>query len=359
MTPFFGENGIFTSDGETWKSFRALLRPCFSTKSIITFMDMSLEGHFKDFLTCIPRDGRKFDLQPLFYKFTMDIATEFFMGRSVRTLLDEKRGASLTKVSDRDFVEAYTCASEEVVHVIRLGVLGPLRINHKAQRARNIAFTYVEQFVDEVIQQRKSDPDASPPSVFLRNLAERTGDRGVLRSQILNMLLASRDTTASALSNLWWLLSRHPDVYSELRSEVSKTLNGRCPTYSDTQSMKYLSWCINECKKIRQLYTSTYHLQLSGFSPRSHSIPAKQFKTHIFQLVEVRMANYPCVLKRALKSIITFTQCIDAKTYLGATQTSFIPSAGNISVLLGSFYLSAADLAYALESSLLWLRLAT
>lgn len=64
----------------------------------------------------------------------------------------------------------------------------------------------------------------------------------------MNVLLAGRDTTASLLSNLFFMLGKHSDIWGKLRAEVA-VLQGRIPTYEELQSLKYVQWCINECKK--------------------------------------------------------------------------------------------------------------
>ena len=55
------------------------------------------------------------------------------------------------------------------------------------------------------------------------------------------------DTTACALSWLFYELSYHPKVYQKLRDEVIRTLgmDGK-PTYEDLKNMKYLQYCLNE-----------------------------------------------------------------------------------------------------------------
>jgi cytochrome P450 len=82
---------------------------------------------------------------------------------------------------------------------------------------------------------------------FTHSLSLFTRDRKVLRDQLVSSLLAGRDTTACTLSWLFYELSYHPNVYSELREEVIRTvgLDGK-PTYKDLKGMKYLRWYLNK-----------------------------------------------------------------------------------------------------------------
>lgn len=82
---------------------------------------------------------------------------------------------------------------------------------------------------------------------FTEVLAEFTAERKVLRDQLVNTLLAARDTTAAALSWLFYELAYHPEKYAKLRSEVLDVLGStRTPTYEELKNMKYMQACINE-----------------------------------------------------------------------------------------------------------------
>lgn len=76
---------------------------------------------------------------------------------------------------------------------------------------------------------------------FLHALASFTRDRKILRDQLVAVLLAGRDTTASTLSWTFYELARHPEVLAKLRKEIIETVGlERPPTYSDLKNMKYL-----------------------------------------------------------------------------------------------------------------------
>lgn len=63
----------------------------------------------------------------------------------------------------------------------------------------------------------------------------------------MNVLLAGRDTTACLLSNLFFVLARSPVIWQKLRAEVA-VLEGRPPTYNELRALKYVRYCVNECK---------------------------------------------------------------------------------------------------------------
>ena len=63
---------------------------------------------------------------------------------------------------------------------------------------------------------------------------------------ILMFVLASRDTTASALTFVVYLLTMHPRVMTRLRQEILDKVGPiRMPNENDIKDMKYLRAVIN------------------------------------------------------------------------------------------------------------------
>ena len=101
---------------------------------------------------------------------------------------------------------------------------------------------------------RKSEPEEPQPTsryVFLHELVSQTSDPIKIRSELLNILLAGRDTTASFLSNIWFELSNRPDVWSRLQREIAAALpDGDFPTFEKLKDMKYLRAVLNESLRL-------------------------------------------------------------------------------------------------------------
>lgn len=70
--PLLGD-GIFTQDHREWKHSRKLLSPQFGKNY---YRDLDFFGeHVDNLCSQIPKDGNSVDLQPLFFKFTLDTTT--------------------------------------------------------------------------------------------------------------------------------------------------------------------------------------------------------------------------------------------------------------------------------------------
>jgi cytochrome P450 len=250
--PLLG-HGIFTTDGEHWAQSRSMVRSGFS-KDRIAHLDI-FEELMGDLFELIPTDGSTVDLQDLFFCYTMDSATDFLFGHSVRAL--KKYGHNPGDETGQDFGSAFNYAQDSIATRVRMGPLKFLHRDRKAQDANRRCHELAEEFVDKALSYRQTlnengsagdDTSAEKSkSLFLHKLAQQTGDRTRIRDELMNVLLAGRDTTASLLSNMFFVLAKKPEIWAKLQGEIA-ILEGRAPTYDQLRNLTYLKYCMNECR---------------------------------------------------------------------------------------------------------------
>lgn len=108
---------------------------------------------------------------------------------------------------------------------------------------------YVEGIVDKgFLGHADYKPDKSN-YVFLHELIAQTSDRTKIRTELLNVLLAGRDTTASLLSNVWSELSKRSEIWTRLQTEVA-TLEGALPSFEQLKDLKYLTSVLKESLRL-------------------------------------------------------------------------------------------------------------
>ena len=243
LTPFLG-HGIFSTDGAAWQHSREMLRPNFTRSQV---GDLTIfETHVGQLINNLPRNGETVDLQELFFQLTMDSATEFLFGESTNCL------GSTASSPNMKFPECWNRGQEAVAERSRSGKLGQL-LNNPVQFQKDTQFVheFADRFVRKGLELRENmdveKADDEGRYIFLHELVKQTSDPVQIRSELLNILLAGRDTTASLLSNLWFILARRPDIWQKLRTEVD-ALCGEPPTYQQIKDMKYLRAVLNESK---------------------------------------------------------------------------------------------------------------
>ncbi|KAH8586803.1 putative cytochrome P450 alkane hydroxylase [Bisporella sp. PMI_857] len=237
--------GIFTSDGQMWEHSRALVRPSFTKNQL---SDLAIyEAHIQTLISKIPKDGAPIDLQPLFFQLTLDSATEFLLGESVNSL-------SAPQGSEQHlFAQNFDNAQNYLPTRLRLGSFVGLYKSGDFDRSCSFVHTYIDRFVAKALEYRREHLHQGENGgekekgkyIFANELALATDDPIQIRSELLNILLAGRDTTAGLLSNTLFELARRPEVWAKLKAEVAE-LEGRRPGYEVLRGMRYLKWVLNE-----------------------------------------------------------------------------------------------------------------
>ncbi|KAI9924943.1 hypothetical protein ASPWEDRAFT_162858 [Aspergillus wentii DTO 134E9] len=249
--------GIFTADGEDWTRSRALLRPQF-TRDQISDLDLE-ERHVQNAMQALPvaADGwsGQIDIQTIFFRLTMDSATEFLFGESVDSQLAALKGDK----SAAEFPFYFDRSQWYAAQRVRFEKLHWIVNNKESRHSDKQVHSFVDRFVDAAlkgVQDEKTKKDEEKPSnyVFLHGLAAVTQDPIELRSQLLNILLAGRDTTASLLSWTVLLLARHPEVFQKLRKIIVEEFgtyeNPQNITFASLKSCQYLQHCMNEVLRL-------------------------------------------------------------------------------------------------------------
>ncbi|KDQ55994.1 hypothetical protein JAAARDRAFT_36785 [Jaapia argillacea MUCL 33604] len=114
----------------------------------------------------------------------------------------------------------------------------------------------MRQFGREMVLRRKSF--VSVKRDLFHYLLDEDGNNGgepstaEVASDGVLAVVAGSDTTATALSNLWYFLLRNQDSYERLRTEVDFTFpHGEEPVdFTKQSSMPYLNACINEALRL-------------------------------------------------------------------------------------------------------------
>lgn len=253
--PLLGD-GIFTLDGAGWEHSRALLRPQFSREQVGDLE--SLEVHVQRLIDCIGESGDLMDLQPLFYGLTLDSATEFLLGESVDSLLFTGKPRGLSESFEDiklNFGDAFNTSQDYIMTRVRMRGLRWLVNPKKFQESNNICHKFIDHFVDLALnpEKKQKKPESHRQRyVFLDAIAEENKDPKYLRDQVLHVLLAGRDTTASLLGFTFLLLAKYPRVLKKLREEIidafgtGKDGNGKKPTFAGLKDVTYLRYVLNE-----------------------------------------------------------------------------------------------------------------
>lgn len=227
--------------------------------------DLELEeNHVQELLQVMPvqADGwtAMTDIQTLFFRLTIDSACEFLFGESVGSQLSE---AGIQVADEKNRVNFALHFDRALMHLAKRFRFGDHYWMHNPKEFRDdnkVVNKFIQYYVDLALKKPIAEKRAEEGHhgkeryVFLEALAEQTRDPDELRAQLLNILLAGRDTTSSLLSWLFLLLLRYPDVFAKLRATIVENFG----TYDDPQNIsfatlkgcQYLQYCMNETLRV-------------------------------------------------------------------------------------------------------------
>lgn len=264
----------FASNGERWEHSRALLRPQFIREQV---SDLDLEErHVQNMMQILQIEGdgwtQKIDMQVLFFRLTMDSATEFLFGESVDSQLQglpNSKNAS-SGHDEKGFAYAFDRGQMYLAKAARMGDLYWVAHNKEFKEMCKRTHDFIDYYVQRALDYQDTKKNCEKEKyVFLEQLAKTTKDPVQIRTELLNILLAGRDTTASMLGYLFVLLANHPEIFNKLRDTIIEhfgTYEQHKPiTFQGLKNCQYLQWCMNETLRLypvvplnsRQAYKDT------------------------------------------------------------------------------------------------------
>ncbi|KZT37966.1 cytochrome P450 monooxygenase CYP63 [Sistotremastrum suecicum HHB10207 ss-3] len=265
LARFLGD-GIFNSDREIWKFHRSMTRPFFLKERISDFENF--EHHTSRTLSVLRALGPiPIDVQDLFGRFTIDAASSFLFGSSLETLSmplpkagEAKMGPKGSSASGEfgDFAQAFEEAQQVVTLRARSGNLWPAieffgdRLSPSIKAMDSFLGPMVENTLKENrMAAARGVKKSTDETNLLEYMAANTDDPKIIRDELLNILLAGRDTTAALITFTVYALALHPHVLERAREEiVSKCPPGTVPSFDDLKTFKYLRAVLNEVLRL-------------------------------------------------------------------------------------------------------------
>lgn len=265
-------NGIFTQSGGEWKHSRDMMRPQFTREQV---SDLELEErHVQNMMSALDAklnpDGwtSLVDLQDLFFRLTLDSATEFLLGESADSQLQHIPGYHLERNSSEalhnvDFARAFDKGQFALATRARLGNLYWLYNTKELRQCTKDCNSFMDHYVRRALNkdlrassssEKQGSTSGKPKYVFLDALAEQTQDPIELRSQLLHILLAGRDTTASMLGWIFLSLARDPARYKKLRDIILEQFG----TYENPKDISFAT--LKNCQYLQQVNNEALRL---------------------------------------------------------------------------------------------------
>jgi cytochrome P450 len=258
-------NGLVVSDGDYWARQRRLVQPAFQpariaqyAEDMVQFTRAMLDGWGAD---------RELNIGDEITRLTLQIVVKALFGGEVAEDADRIREAVET---------VQEVGIWESGRIFLLPDWVPLPIKRRGRRAIGLLKAMTQRMIR---QGRATQGDRNDLLSILLTAVDAEGDGRRMtdvqaQDEIMTLLLAGHETTATALTWTTYLLARHPDVQERLGSHVAHTLAGTTPTFADLGNLVPIELAFKEAMR---LYPPVYFMSREAAATveiAGHQIPS-------------------------------------------------------------------------------------
>lgn len=249
-------NGLLTSEGPEWERQRRLIQPVLGRRQLESLVP-AMVGATADYLERFqPTDPPSLvDVSAEMTEVTLDVVGRALFGTDLSTFVEKLRPA----VSDGMSI-ALTAARLQLLlgftkRMIDFGgrIIRRVPLPPPLNRIRRV-MTTIDEIVWQLIDDREDSGSGEGDLLdLLLSISDQDGtpmDRNQIRDELVTMMLAGHETTANALSWLWYLLAQHPDAWQQHRDEVEAVLSGRDPQLADLEALTWTRACVQEAMRL-------------------------------------------------------------------------------------------------------------
>lgn len=249
---------LFTDEDESWRRHRMMLNPTMSKRHVRGMCDLMIdpiESYMETFDD--GRDRIELEMASAMVGLTMDVVGAALFGHRFGEV-----GQRMTKVVTTGLRSAEVAT--RLLMIVAPPVWGMRAFAKVLHHAPYVppplnGLQWVMRTVDDVVWELIHDRRAHPTDAddLLNLLLHASDDEGELplkrvRDEVTTFMLAGHETTANALSWMWYLLALNPDARDRMLAEVDEILGpdpSRRPTVDDVAHLPWTTACFQEAMR--------------------------------------------------------------------------------------------------------------
>uniref|UniRef100_UPI003BADA4FD cytochrome P450 n=1 Tax=Stappia sp. TaxID=1870903 RepID=UPI003BADA4FD len=248
LEPLLGD-GLFISDGETWRARRDIVAPIIHASRLRDFFPvMTSTVAERGDAWARAGEGARLDALGEMAHLTAEIIC--------RTIF----GSSLGRDYAAEVVESFTDYQRHIDQIDLVSLLGlPDWLPRRRGRAIRRAVARIDAVLDEIISRYADRREAGETSVIAglldaRDAQGRPLSREAIRNEAAVIFMAGHETTANTLAWAWYLLSQDEHARARLEAELDAVLGtgdeARVPTFADMPRLSYTRAVIEEALRL-------------------------------------------------------------------------------------------------------------
>ena len=221
--------GLMTSEGELWKRQRYMMQPFFHRRVITQFARMIAAANDRFILRweALSARGELVNLTDEMSELTLEIVLRSIFGSDLERLARQPGGNPFDLVTK--------------------------------EAGRNLQFAYkfrsLTKLVAELIARRRAEPEEHFDYLGMlmsardKESGEPMPERELI-DEVMTLVVAGHETTASGLNWTWYLISQHPEVAARLHAEIEAAPDLPAPELAEVEALKYTQQVVNEALRL-------------------------------------------------------------------------------------------------------------
>jgi cytochrome P450 len=221
--------GLMTSEGDLWKRQRYMMQPLFHRRVITEFAQQIAAANERRLASWdeLAARGEPVNLTDEMSDLTLEIVLRSIFGRDLDRLSEQLGGNPfevVTREQNRDLQFAYK-------------------------------FRSLTKLVAQLIARRRAEPEEHFDYVAMlmgvrdKESGAPMGERELI-DEVMTLIVAGHETTASGLNWTWYLLSQHPQAEARLHAELDAAPEMAAPSLAEMESLAYTSQVVNEALRL-------------------------------------------------------------------------------------------------------------
>jgi enediyne biosynthesis protein E7 len=221
--------GLMTSEGDLWKRQRYMMQPFFHRR-VITEFAQTLDSANDRFIArwdALAARGEPVNITDEMSELTLDIVLRSIFGRDLDRMSEQAGGNPfevVTKDQERNLQFAFKFRSLSKI-------VAGLMERRRAEKEEH--FDYVGMLMSA------RDKETGAPM----------SDRELI-DEVMTLVVAGHETTASGLNWTWYLLSQNPEAEARLHAEVDAAPDMPTPSLAQMESLAYTQQVVNEALRL-------------------------------------------------------------------------------------------------------------
>lgn len=236
---------LFTDEEDSWQRYRTMLAPMFAKRHLNGLVGLMTEPIDALLQNLSSRRGRAdVDMVNEMVELTLNVVGNALFSQGFGPVAADmaphvKDGMHFAERSLRLFL--VTAPPAKVWRGLSRFAFTPLPIPPPFRKIQHIV-KHIDNAVWQVINDRREHPVETPD--LLNHLLNASDEQGAIplkrvRDEAITLMLAGHETTANALSWMWYLLALNPDARKRMFDEIDTVLAGRTPTAEDLSNLPW------------------------------------------------------------------------------------------------------------------------